>query len=55
LLVYVSFLGLRDLWYPDEPDIAEACKAMLESGDWIAPRRNGLIWVDYPPMLYWAG
>ena len=55
LLIYVPFLGLRDLWYPDEPDIAEVCKAMFDSGDWISPRRVGVIWVDYPPMIYWAG
>jgi 4-amino-4-deoxy-L-arabinose transferase-like glycosyltransferase len=55
LLLYVPFLGLRDLWYPDEPDIGEVCQAMYESGDWVAPRRMGVIWVDYPPMLYWAG
>ena len=54
-LVWVPFLGFRDLWYPDEPDIAEVCKAMYDSGDWVSPRRNGEIWVDYPPMIYWAG
>jgi 4-amino-4-deoxy-L-arabinose transferase-like glycosyltransferase len=55
LALYVPFLSLRDLWYPDEPEIAEVAKAMYESGDWVAPRRMGQIWVDYPPMLYWAG
>lgn len=55
LLVYVPFLGMRDLWYPDEPDIGEVCKAMYDSGDWVAPRRMGEIWVDYPPMVYWSG
>ena len=55
LLLYVPFLGNHDLWYPDEPDIGEVCKAMYESGDWVAPRRVGEIWVDYPPMLYWVG
>ena len=55
LLLYVPFLSLRDLWYPDEPDIGEVARAMFLSGDWIAPRRMGVIWVDYPPMLYWAG
>jgi 4-amino-4-deoxy-L-arabinose transferase-like glycosyltransferase len=54
-LLYVPFLGLRDFWYPDEPDIGEVCQAMYVSGDWVAPRRVGEIWVDYPPMLYWAG
>jgi 4-amino-4-deoxy-L-arabinose transferase-like glycosyltransferase len=55
LMVFTPFLGLRDLWYADEPDIGEVCKAMYESGDWVAPRRVGEIWVDYPPMLYWTG
>lgn len=54
-LLYVAFIGLRDVWYPDEPDIAEVARAMFLSGDWISPRRMGDIWVDYPPMLYWAG
>jgi 4-amino-4-deoxy-L-arabinose transferase-like glycosyltransferase len=54
-LLYTAFLGLRDLWYPDEPDIAEVARAMFRSGDWISPRRMGEIWVDYPPMIYWAG
>ena len=55
ILLYIPFLGLRDLWYPDELDIAEVCRAMFLSGDWIAPRRMGTIWVDYPPMIYWVG
>jgi 4-amino-4-deoxy-L-arabinose transferase-like glycosyltransferase len=54
-LIYVPFLGMRDMWYPDEPDIAEISKAMYESGDWVAPRRMGTIFVDYPPMIYWVG
>jgi hypothetical protein len=28
---------------------------MFQSGDWITPRSMGEIWVDYPPMIYWAG
>jgi 4-amino-4-deoxy-L-arabinose transferase-like glycosyltransferase len=55
VVLYVPWLGLRDLWYPDEPDIAEVARAMFTSGDWVAPRRLGSIWVDYPPLLYWAG
>ena len=54
-LLYVAFIGLRDLWYPDELDIGEVARAMYLSGDWISPRRMGVIWVDYPPMIYWTG
>lgn len=55
VVMFVAFLGARDLWYPDEPDIGQVTKAMIESGDWIVPRRNGEVWIDYPPFLYWAG
>jgi len=55
IVVYVTFLGLREVWYPDEPDIAEVARAMFLSGDWVSPRRMGEIWVDYPPMIYWIG
>ena len=54
-LLYLAFIGLRDVWYPDEPDIAEVALAMFLSGDWVAPRRMGVVWVDYPPMIYWIG
>ena len=55
VVLYVGCIGLFDLWYPDEPAIAEVAQAMFVSGDWIAPRRMGVIWVDYPPLIYWAG
>jgi 4-amino-4-deoxy-L-arabinose transferase-like glycosyltransferase len=55
VVLYVGCIGLFDLWYPDEPDIAEVAQAMFVSGDWIAPRRMGAIWVDYPPLIYWGG
>lgn len=55
LIVYTAFIGLRSLWYPDELDIAEVTRAMFLSGDWVSPRRMGVIWVDYPPMIYWIG
>ncbi|MFV1959369.1 MAG: ArnT family glycosyltransferase [Planctomycetota bacterium] len=54
-LVYVAFLGARGLWFPDEPNLAVVARGMVESGDWIVPRRNGEVWLDYPPLLYWLG
>jgi 4-amino-4-deoxy-L-arabinose transferase-like glycosyltransferase len=53
--LYTAFIGMRDVWYPDEPDIAEVALSMFLSGDWVAPRRMGVVWVDYPPMIYWIG
>lgn len=55
VLVYVLWLGTRDFWYPGEPDLAEICRAMFESGDWVVPRRNGEIYLNYGPLFFWAG
>ena len=54
VLLYVVPLGLRDLWYPGEPDMAEVARAMFVSGDWIVPRRNGVPWLNYGPVMYWS-
>ena len=54
-LLYVTGLGWRDLWFPNEPNVADVAQAMFLSGDWVTPRRMGEVWVDYPPLLYWAG
>ncbi|MCY4441615.1 MAG: glycosyltransferase family 39 protein, partial [Deltaproteobacteria bacterium] len=53
--LYVTCLGLRDLWFPNEPNLAQTALAMYLSGDWVVPRRMGVVWVDYPPLIYWAG
>lgn len=53
MVLYLPGLGARDLWYPDEPDVAEPVKEMLLRGDWITPTHNGVAWVDYPVMIYW--
>ncbi len=54
-VLYVTCLGLRDLWFPNEPNVAQTALAMYLSGDWVVPRRMGAVWLDYPPLLYWAG
>jgi 4-amino-4-deoxy-L-arabinose transferase-like glycosyltransferase len=57
VLVYVAWLGMRDFWYPGEPDLAEVLRAMFISrdwADWVVPRRNGVVFLNYPPMHYWA-
>jgi 4-amino-4-deoxy-L-arabinose transferase-like glycosyltransferase len=53
-LVYVLWLGTRDFWYPGEPDLAEISRAMFASGDWIVPRRNGEVFLNYGPLFFWA-
>ncbi len=53
LLVLGAGLGLRDPWPSDEPRFALVAKQMVESGDWLFPRRGVDLYSDKPPMLFW--
>lgn len=58
-LVFVVFwfatIGLRALIHPDEGRYAELSLGMLQSGDWITPRLNGLLYFEKPALQYWMG
>ena len=49
------FLGNRGIWDPDEGRYTNVALNMLDSGDWLNPRRNDEVghWTK-PPMTYWA-
>lgn len=49
------FLGSRGLWDPDEGRYTNVAINMLDSGDWLNPRRNDDVghWTK-PPLTYWA-
>lgn len=55
LVLALSFQGGRGLWGPDEGRYSNIALQMVDSGDWITPRRHP----DYahwakPPLTYWA-
>ena len=54
LLAWFASLELRGLFIPDEGRYAEIPREMLETGDWITPRLNGLKYFEKPPLQYWA-
>ena len=54
LLLFLPPAGLRDWWYPDEPDVALPAIEMQARGDWVIPTHNGVPWLDYPPLAYWG-
>jgi 4-amino-4-deoxy-L-arabinose transferase-like glycosyltransferase len=53
LVVLGAGIGLRDPWPSDEPRFALVAKQMVESGDWLFPRRGSELYPDKPPMLMW--
>lgn len=54
-LLFLPWGGMRDLWFPDEPDVADPALTMLSTGNWIVPTMNAEPWLDYPPLTYWLG
>lgn len=51
----LAFIGLRGIWDPDEGRYTNVALNMLDSGDWLIPRRSYEVehWTK-PPLTYWA-
>src|SRR6478609_2765497 len=54
-LAWFGTLGLRALISPDEGRYATLSLGMVQSGDWITPRLNGLLYFEKPVLQYWLG
>ena len=52
-LLLLLFATMRPLAMPDEGRYGEVGRWMLQSGDWLTPRLNGLPFFHKPPYLYW--
>jgi len=59
-LIFAALMGLllllaaqRPLALPDEGRYGEIGRWMLQSGDFLAPRLNGLPFFHKPPLLHW--
>jgi len=52
-LLLLLLAMLRPLAVPDEGRYGEVGRWMLQSGDWLTPRLNGIPFFHKPPYLYW--
>jgi 4-amino-4-deoxy-L-arabinose transferase-like glycosyltransferase len=52
VVVWFAGLGYRKLADPDEGRYAEIPREMVESGNWITPRLNGIKYFEKPPLQY---
>jgi 4-amino-4-deoxy-L-arabinose transferase-like glycosyltransferase len=55
VVFWFSTLGWRALIHPDEGRYAALSLGMLQSGDWVTPRLNGILYFEKPALQYWAG
>ena len=53
-LLFLPWLGRRDLWNPDEARYAEVAWEMRDAGAWALPRLNGETYAEKPPLFFWA-
>lgn len=55
LLMALSFQGARGLWDPDEGRYSNVALEMVDTGDYLTPRRNDdAMHVTKPPVTYWT-
>lgn len=55
IVFWFATLGQRALIHPDEGRYAELSLGMLQSGDWVTPRLNGILYFEKPALQYWMG
>lgn len=53
VFLYGFQIGDRPLSTPDEGRYAEIPRAMVETGDYITPRLNGVKYFEKPALMYW--
>jgi len=53
-VIWFALPGYRDLFDPDEGRYAQIPAAMVDTGDWLTPRLNGVKYFEKPVLQYWA-
>ncbi len=53
-VAWFGVLGTRPLYNPDEGRYAQIPAEMIASGDYTLPRLDGMVYLEKPPLQYWA-
>jgi 4-amino-4-deoxy-L-arabinose transferase-like glycosyltransferase len=53
-IAWFAVLGVRPLFNPDEGRYAQIPAEMLAAGDYTVPHLDGLVYLEKPPLQYWA-
>ena len=54
LFLYVFSLHIMPLLDPDETRYSEISDTMVDTGDYVTPRLNHVVYLEKPPLAYWA-
>jgi 4-amino-4-deoxy-L-arabinose transferase-like glycosyltransferase len=54
ILLYVSSLHIMPLLDPDETRYSEIADNMVDTGDYVTPHLNHVIYLEKPPLDYWV-
>ncbi len=54
LFLYIFLLPVMPLMEPDEARYSDIASLMNRTGDYITPRLNHVVYLEKPPLSYWA-